>query len=54
MAGYDRTRSAFFLNSDIQFRHLYFEPGFKANETVDEMNARARKGATEIGEKAIV
>ena len=54
MAGYDPARSAFFLNSDIRFRHLYLQPGFTANETIDEMNARARKGAAEIGGQAIL
>jgi predicted naringenin-chalcone synthase len=53
MAGHDRSRGAFFLNSDIQYRHLYFDPGFQGTETIDEMNARARKGATEIGGKAV-
>jgi predicted naringenin-chalcone synthase len=54
MAGYDHKRGAFFLNSDIQFRHLYFEPGFGGNETIDQMNARARRGAAEIGATAIL
>lgn len=54
MAGYDRTRGVFFLNSDIRHRHLYFEPGFRGTETIDEMNARARRGAAEIGEQAIL
>jgi len=53
MAGYDRTRGAFFLNSDIEYRHLYFEPGFRGGETIDEMNARARRGAADIGARAI-
>jgi predicted naringenin-chalcone synthase len=54
MAGYDRTRGAFFLNSDIEYRHLYFEPGFSGNETIDEMNSRARSGATKLGAQAIL
>lgn len=54
MAGYDRVRGAFFLNSDIQYRHLYFEPGFRGDETIDEMNARGRRGAADIGAKAIL
>jgi 3,5-dihydroxyphenylacetyl-CoA synthase len=53
MAGHDRARSLFFLNSDIQYRHLYFEPGFEGKESVDEMNARARRGAAELGGRAI-
>jgi len=53
LAGHDRTRGAFFLNSDIHYRHLYIEPGFTGNESVDEMNGRARRGATDIGRKAI-
>jgi len=43
MGGRDRLRETFFLNSDIEFRHLYFPPGFDGTETVDEMLARARR-----------
>ncbi|MDW8354361.1 MAG: 3-oxoacyl-[acyl-carrier-protein] synthase III C-terminal domain-containing protein [Bryobacterales bacterium] len=53
MAGRDRQREAFFLNSDIRYRHLYFEPGFRGGETLDEMNERARRGALEIGGRAL-
>jgi predicted naringenin-chalcone synthase len=53
MAGRNRTREVFFLHSDIDFRHLYFEPDFTGRETVDEMLERARKGAAEIGGQAI-
>lgn len=53
MAGRDRQREAFFLNSDIRYRHLYFEPGFQGGETLDQMNERARRGALEIGEQAL-
>jgi polyketide synthase Type III len=53
MAGRDRAREIFFLHSGIDYRHLYFEPGFTAQETMDEMLGRARKGATEIGGEAI-
>ena len=54
MAGHDRARALFFLNSGIEHRHLYFEPGFRGDETIDEMNLRARRGATEIGGQAIL
>jgi predicted naringenin-chalcone synthase len=53
LAGRDRTRETFFLNSDIDYRHLYFEPGFTGQETIDEMLARARQGAAELGVEAI-
>ncbi len=53
MAGRDRQREAFFLNSDIRYRHLYFEPGFRGGETLEEMNERARRGALEIGKQAL-
>ncbi len=53
MAGRDRRREIFFLHSGIDYRHLYFEPGFTGQETMDEMLGRARKGAAEIGEQAI-
>jgi 3,5-dihydroxyphenylacetyl-CoA synthase len=53
MGGRDRIRETFFLNSDIDYRHLYFEPGFNAQETMDQMQDRARKGAAELGGQAI-
>ena len=53
IAGDDRARRTFFLHSDIDYRHLYFEPDFTGRESIDEMIARARKGAAEIGGEAI-
>lgn len=55
LAGYDdHLRRSFFLNSGIRFRHLYLDRDFAPNETVDELNRRARRGAVEIGGEAIV
>ncbi len=43
-----------FLNSDIEFRHLYLDiPSFVRPETVDELHDRYRRGAIEIGTDAI-
>ena len=43
-----------FLNSDIDYRHLYFDiPSFVRPETVDELHDRYRNGAVEIGTDAI-
>ena len=43
-----------FLNSDIDFRHLYLDiPSFTRPETVDELHARYKRGAVEIGTEAI-
>lgn len=35
MAGRNRTREIFFLHSGIDYRHLYFEPDFTGQETID-------------------
>lgn len=53
MAGRNRAREIFFLHSDIDFRHLFFEPDFTGQETIDEMLGRARRGAAELGGQAI-
>jgi len=54
MAGYqDPLRRGFFLNSGVAHRHMSFERDFKGQETFDEMNARARKFAVELGARAI-
>jgi len=43
-----------FMNSDIEYRHLYFDLArFNGIETTDELHARYRKGAVEIGAEAI-
>jgi len=43
-----------FMNSDIDFRHLYFDlQAFAGIESTDELHARYRKGAVEIGIEAI-
>lgn len=43
-----------FLNSDIEFRHLYFDiDSFNPAETADDLHERFRKGAVEIGKSAI-
>jgi len=43
-----------FLNSDIDYRHLYFEiDSFSLDETPDELHARFTRGAMEIGSEAI-
>jgi hypothetical protein len=54
IAGPDRTREPFFLRSDIDCRDLYFPPDFRGEETTDQMQDRARRGATEISGAAIV
>jgi len=39
-----------FLNSDIDYRHLYIDPeNFSRDETPDQLNARFLRGALEIG-----
>lgn len=54
LAGYDdHLRRSFFLNSGIRSRHLYLDRDFVPHETVDKLNARARKGAVELGGEAI-
>jgi alkylresorcinol/alkylpyrone synthase len=54
IAGYDDPRRrGFFEKSQIEGRYLYLDPAtFRTNETVDEMQARFRRGALEIGEAA--
>jgi polyketide synthase Type III len=43
-----------FLNSDIDFRHLYLDiSSFARPETVDELHERYRRGSIEIGTQAI-
>ena len=55
MAGYDDAlRSGFFTNSQIDGRQLYLDPEtFRPNESVDEMSARFRRGAIELGAEAV-
>jgi predicted naringenin-chalcone synthase len=55
IAGYDDAlRSGFFTNSQIDGRHLYLDPEtFTPNESVDEINARFRRGAIELGAAAV-
>lgn len=53
LAGYqDRVRRSFFLNSEIQWRHLWFDQSFSPVETVDELQERARKGSMALGRMA--
>jgi alkylresorcinol/alkylpyrone synthase len=54
LAGYrDVRRRGFFEASDIAGRHLYIDPEhFRPDESVDELSARARRGALELGERA--
>ena len=54
LAGYDDARRrGFFEASDITGRHLYIDPEhFRPNESVDELSARFRRGALELGEQA--
>lgn len=43
-----------FMNSDIEFRHLYFDlDSFSGIETTDELHDRYQRGAVEIGLRAI-
>ncbi|HTY39380.1 MAG TPA: type III polyketide synthase [Bacteroidota bacterium] len=43
-----------FLNSDIDFRHLYLDAeSFASLETVDQLHERYKRGAVEIGVEAI-
>lgn len=47
-------RRGFFLHSGIDTRHLYLDKStFHPTESIDELNARYRKGSVEIGSKAI-
>src|ERR1051325_10349819 len=54
IAGYDDPRRrGFFEKSGIEGRCLYLDPAtFRPDESVDEMQARFRQGALEIGEAA--
>jgi alkylresorcinol/alkylpyrone synthase len=54
LAGYDDgQRRGFFNRSDIEGRHLYIDRAtFRPDESVDELGARFRRGALELGEGA--
>src|SRR5262245_28488949 len=54
MAGYnDERRRGFFEASDITARHLFIDRAtFRPDEPVDELSARFRAGALELGERA--
>jgi len=54
LAGYrDEERSGFFRRSDIEGRYLWIDPAtFRPNESVDQLSARFREGALELGESA--
>jgi polyketide synthase Type III len=54
-AGYhsERIRNIF-LNSDIDYRHFYFEGALNRNESSDELNQRYLAGAIKTGCRAIV
>jgi predicted naringenin-chalcone synthase len=54
LAGYDDARRrGFFEASDIAGRHLFIDRAtFRPDESVDELNARFRRGALELGEQA--
>ncbi len=54
LAGYgDARRRGFFEASDISGRHLYIDrEHFRPDESVDELSARFRRGALELGERA--
>jgi predicted naringenin-chalcone synthase len=54
LAGYaDPRRRGFFQASDIEGRALYVDPAtFAADESVDELQARFRRGALELAESA--
>lgn len=56
LAGYqDGRRRGFFLNSEVEGRHLYIKrDGFTPNETADELHERYREGALLIGREAII
>src|SRR5262249_41898439 len=55
LAGYDDTlRSGFFRHSEIDGRHLFLDPAsFTPTESVDELSARFRRGAIELGAQAV-
>jgi predicted naringenin-chalcone synthase len=54
LAGYDDARRrGFFEKSGVEGRYLYLDPAtFRPDETVDEMQARFRRGALEMAEAA--
>ena len=53
--GYESERiRKIFVNSDIDFRHFYFEGTINLNESSDELNQRYLRGAMHIGCRAIV
>src|SRR5438093_12148608 len=54
LAGYrDEERRGFFRRSDIEGRNLCIDRAtFHPNESVDELSARFRAGALELGESA--
>jgi alkylresorcinol/alkylpyrone synthase len=53
MSGYGGQRAAFFSNSQIEGRYLYFDPEtFTPDESVEQLNDRFRRGAIEIGAEA--
>ena len=55
VTGYEGERiRKIFLNSDIDFRHFYFEGSLNRNESSDELNQRYLRGAMHIGCRAIV
>jgi predicted naringenin-chalcone synthase len=55
LAGYrDEERSGFFRRSDIDGRYLWIDPAtFRPNESIDQLSARFREGALELGESAV-
>src|SRR6266542_1291332 len=54
MSGYGGQRAAFFSNSQIAGRYLYFDPEtFTPDESVEQLNDRFRRGAIEIGAEAV-
>lgn len=55
VTGYESERiRKIFLNSEIDFRHFYFEGSLNRNESSDELNQRYLRGAMHIGCRAIV
>lgn len=54
-AGYNSERIRnIFLNSDIDYRHFYFEDALDRGETPDQLNQRYLRGAMKIGCLAIM
>jgi polyketide synthase Type III len=54
MAGYTSPRILEIIrNCDIEYRHLYVEPGQKRDETPGELNERYLRGAMETGCRAL-